>query len=87
MVFQRRRGLRSESAESVDETAPKLAGAARASDDVVAVLDVVVERAIDERDLAERERDAGEPVVVEGFRHVGERQRRRELAAEERRAR
>ena len=34
-----------------------------ASDDVVAVLDVVVEWAIDEHDLAERERDAGEPVV------------------------
>ena len=57
----------SESAESVDETAPQLAGERLvASDDVVAVLDVVVERAIDELDLAEREGDAGEPVVVKG---------------------
>ena len=41
----------SESAESVDETASQLAGERLvASDDVVAVLDVVVERAIDERD-------------------------------------
>ena len=77
-----------ESAKSVDKTAPQLARKRlMASDDVVAVLDVVVERAIDERDLAKRKRDAGEPVVVKGLpRHVGERQRDvEELAAEERR--
>ena len=58
-----------------------------ASHDVVAVLDIVVERAIDERDLTERESDAREPVVVEGLpRHVGERQSDvEELTAEERR--
>ena len=78
----------SESAESVDETAPELAGERLvSSDDVVAVLDVVVERAIDELDVAEREGDAGEPVVVKGVpRHVGERQGDvEELTTEERR--
>ena len=77
-----------ESAKSVDETASQLARERLvASDDVVAVLDVVVERAIDELDVAEREGDAGEPVVVKGLpRHIGERQRDvEELTAEQRR--